>query len=151
MSLLPSRMALPDDITGLGAKVVPQWTDKGLDALARDLRDFERFDFTPPPTVEAPAPLTGPAQRLLQGMFERMETINRLGKLVGLNKSKNADRVFDKWVWWTGGDCPVQATDCVSLLFRDGKTLIEVDADGWLWHPVGADSDIVAYKILSKK
>lgn len=51
------------------------------------------------------------------------------------------------WTKWTGGECPVEATEEVEVRLRDGKiTILEAGALDWRHDRSTSDEDIVAYR-----
>lgn len=64
----------------------------------------------------------------------------------------NAGRLYDmtpptpKWIEWSGGDCPVGRDDRVEVLMLGGAQ-VEVKAQDIYWRWIGADGDIVRYRV----
>lgn len=55
--------------------------------------------------------------------------------------------VVDDWIEWGGGECPVNASEMVDVIFGRGGIISTNIADCWRWNHSGTDSDIIAYRL----
>lgn len=55
--------------------------------------------------------------------------------------------VVDDWIEWGGGECPVNASEMVDVIFGRGGIMSTNIADCWRWNHSGTDSDIIAYRL----
>lgn len=55
--------------------------------------------------------------------------------------------VVDDWIEWSGGECPVNASEMVDVIFGRGGIMSTNIADCWRWNHSGTDSDIIAYRL----
>ena len=53
----------------------------------------------------------------------------------------------DGWIDWGGGECPVNASEMVDVMFGCGGRVSTNIADCWRWDHNGTDSDIIAYRL----
>lgn len=53
----------------------------------------------------------------------------------------------DGWIEWGGGECPVNASEMVDVMFGCGGRVSTNIADCWRWNHSGTDSDIIAYRL----
>ena len=53
----------------------------------------------------------------------------------------------DGWIEWGGGECPVNPSEMVDVIFGRGGRVSTNIADCWLWNHSGTDSDIIAYRM----
>lgn len=51
------------------------------------------------------------------------------------------------WIEWGGGECPVDASEMVDVIFGHGGRMSTNIADCWRWNHEGTDSDIIAYRL----
>jgi hypothetical protein len=51
------------------------------------------------------------------------------------------------WIDWGGGECPVNASEMVDVIFGYGGRMSTNIADCWRWNHSGTDSDIIAYRL----
>lgn len=56
----------------------------------------------------------------------------------------------DGWIPWGGGECPVDGGALVSVKFRNYNPSSNdpVPACNWIWHHLGKNGDIMAYKVI---
>lgn len=55
--------------------------------------------------------------------------------------------IVDDWIEWGGGECPVNASEVVDVIFGRGGIMSTNIADCWRWNHSGTDSDIIAYRL----
>lgn len=53
----------------------------------------------------------------------------------------------DGWIEWGGGECPVNPSEMVDVIFGRGGRVSTNIADCWRWNHSGTDSDIIAYRL----
>ena len=53
----------------------------------------------------------------------------------------------DGWIEWGGGECPVNPSEMVDVIFGHGGRMSTNIADCWRWNHSGTDSDIIAYRL----
>lgn len=53
----------------------------------------------------------------------------------------------DGWIEWGGGECPVNPSEMVDVIFGRGGRMSTNIADCWRWNHSGTDSDIIAYRL----
>ena len=53
----------------------------------------------------------------------------------------------DDWIEWGGGECPVNPSEMVDVIFGRGGRVSTNIADCWRWNHSGTDSDIIAYRL----
>ena len=53
----------------------------------------------------------------------------------------------DGWIDWGGGECPVNPSEMVDVIFGRGGRVSTNIADCWRWNHSGTDSDIIAYRL----
>lgn len=53
----------------------------------------------------------------------------------------------DGWIEWRGGECPVNPSEMVDVIFGRGGRMSTNIADCWRWNHSGTDSDIIAYRL----
>lgn len=54
----------------------------------------------------------------------------------------------DGWIEWGGGECPVNPSEMVDVIFGRGGRIISTNiADCWRWSHSGTDSDIISYRL----
>lgn len=51
------------------------------------------------------------------------------------------------WIEWGGGECPVNPSEMVDVIFGRGGRMSTNIADCWRWNHSGTDSDIIAYRL----
>lgn len=51
------------------------------------------------------------------------------------------------WIEWGGGECPVNPSEMVDVIFGRGGRVSTNIADCWRWNHSGTDSDIIAYRL----
>lgn len=51
------------------------------------------------------------------------------------------------WIEWGGGECPVNPSEMVDVIFGHGGRMSTNIADCWRWNHGGTDSDIIAYRL----
>lgn len=51
------------------------------------------------------------------------------------------------WIEWGGGECPVNPSEMVDVIFGRGGRVSTNIADCWRWNHNGTDSDIIAYRL----
>ncbi len=59
------------------------------------------------------------------------------------------ERAEGEWIEWGGGDCPVNSSSRAYVKFRDGEITEDAPIAGSMrWSHIGADWDIIAYRII---
>lgn len=53
----------------------------------------------------------------------------------------------DGWIDWGGGECPVNPSEMVDVIFGRGGRVSTNIADCWRWNHSWTDSDIIAYRL----
>ncbi|HBU8799205.1 TPA: hypothetical protein MDE43_004757 [Klebsiella pneumoniae] len=53
----------------------------------------------------------------------------------------------DGWIEWGGGECPVNHSEMVDVIFGHGGRMSTNIAGCWRWNHGGTDSDIIAYRL----
>lgn len=51
------------------------------------------------------------------------------------------------WIEWGSGECPVNPSEMVDVIFGHGGRMSTNIADCWRWNHGGTDSDIIAYRL----
>ena len=60
-------------------------------------------------------------------------------------------KIYDPWIKWNGGECPVPLDTIVEVKLRCGGLELSGLAKTYYWRGVGGDADIVEYCIVTEQ
>ncbi|MEY5979665.1 hypothetical protein WJD75_22735 [Salmonella enterica subsp. enterica serovar Corvallis] len=83
----------------------------------------------------------------LDESIENMVTHSQYESALAASKEPLTGMVVDDWIEWGGGECPVNASEMVDVIFGRGGIMSTNIAGCWRWNHSGTDSDIIAYRL----
>lgn len=61
---------------------------------------------------------------------------------------KDDAQVTEPWIKWEGGECPVDRSQQVDVIFRDGGSAGPLGASYFRWKHIGNMDDIIRYRVV---
>ena len=63
----------------------------------------------------------------------------------------STEKIYDPWIKWNGGECPVPPNTPVKVKYRDGTSESGFPAHAYYWHHDSVGADIVKYRTVTEQ